>query len=190
MEQAGQLRVGIVLLDEDADGGFIVGQLRVLAQGTLGTAKGDALTAAEVERLPRPLGDHLTLDLGGKGKGKGEDFGLEIVTEVKAVLDGVDADALAHAEGEDGHDHKQAAAKAGNLGTEDGVSRLDMAEKLPQLALVRGFGAGDGFLDPAVYVKAVCFTVIEDDMALIFQGLLVGRDADIAVNHSNLSFLS
>ena len=190
MEQAGQLRIRIVLLDQDADGGFIVGQLRVLAQGALGTAQRDALIAAEVQRLPRPLGDHLTLDLGGKGKGEGKDFGLEIVTEVKAVLDGVDADVLAHAEGEDGHDHKQAAAKAGNLGTEDGVSRLDMAEKLAQFAFVRGFGAGDGFLDPAVYVKSVHFTVIEDNMALIFQGLLVGRDADIAVNHSNLSFLS
>ena len=168
MEQSGQLRIGIVLLDQDADGGFIVGQFRVLAQGALGTAKGNALTAAEVQRFPRPLGDHLTLDFGGEGKGKGEYLGLEIITEVKAVLDGVDADALAHAEGEDGHDHKQAAAKAGNLGTEDGVSRLDMAEQLPQLALVRGFGAGDGFLDPAVYVKAMCFTVIEDDVALIF----------------------
>lgn len=189
MEQSGQLRIGIVLLDQDADGGFIVGEFRVLAQSTLWTAKGDTLTAAEVQRFPRPLGDHLTLDLGGKGKGEGQHLGLEIVTEVKAVLDGVDADALAHAEGENGHDHKQAAPKAGNLGTEDDVSRLDMAEQLPQFALVRGFGAGDGFLDPAVYVKAVHFTVIEDDMALIFQGLLVGRDADIAVNHGNLSFL-
>ena len=65
-----------------------------------------------------------------------------------------------------------------------------MAEQLAQLAFVRGLGAGDGFLDPAVYVKPVYFTVIEDDMALIFQSLLVGGDADIAVNHSNLSFLS
>jgi hypothetical protein len=65
-----------------------------------------------------------------------------------------------------------------------------MAEQLAQLAFVRGLGAGDGFLDPAVYVKPVYFTVIEDDMALIFQSLLVGRNADIAVNHSNLSFLS
>lgn len=190
MEQSGQLRIGIILLDQNADGGFIVGQFRVLAQGALGTAKGDTLTAAEVQRLPRPLGDHLTLDLGGKGKGEGEDLGLEIITEVKAVLDGVDADTLAHAKGEDGHDHKQAAAKAGNLGTEDGVSRLDMAEQLAQLAFVRGLGAGDGFLDPAVYVKPVHFTVIEDDMTLIFQGLLVGGDADIAVNHNELSFLS
>lgn len=190
MEQSGQLRIGIVLLDQDADGGFIVGQFGVLPQGTLWTAKGDTLTAAEIQRFPRPLGNHLTLDLGSEGKGKGEDLGLEIVTEVKAVLDGVDADALAHAEGEDGHDHKQASAKAGNLGAEDGVSRLDMAEKLAQLSLVRGLGAGDGFLDPAVYVKPVHFTVIEDDMTLIFQCLLVGGDADIAVNHSELSFLS
>ena len=43
-----------------------------------------------------------------------------------------------------------------------------MTENLSQLAFVRGLGAGDGFLDPAVYVKAVHFTVIEDDMALIF----------------------
>ena len=106
MEQAGQLRIGIVLLDQDADGGFIAGQFRVLAQSALGTAQRDTLTAAEVQRFPRPLGDHLTLDLGGNGKGEGQHLGLEIVTEVKAVLDGVDADTLAHAEGKNGHDHK------------------------------------------------------------------------------------
>ena len=71
----------------------------MLSQSALGTAQRDALTAAEIQRFPRPLGDHLTFNLGGKGECEGQNLGLEIVTEVKAVLDGVDADTLAHTEG-------------------------------------------------------------------------------------------
>ena len=68
--------------------------------------------------------------LSRQSEGKGEHFALDVVAEAIAVFDGPHTTLLGHADVEDLHDHKQVAAKARQLTTDNDVSFMDLASAL------------------------------------------------------------
>lgn len=129
------------------------------------------------------MADEVALNLGGEAEGEGEDLGLYVVAEAVVVFNSPDSALAGHAEVEDLHNHEEAAAEARELGTDDDIVLVDLAKQATEQTFCVVLGAADSLLDPVVDMDGVFLAEAVDLEALVLDGLMVCRDADVAVNH-------
>ena len=120
------------------------------------------------------LGDELSLYLGREAEGKGNDLGLQVVAQLEAVLDGVDATAFVEALAEEVEHHIEAAAETGDLGGDDKVVRPDATKEVAQPAIADALGACDDLLIPAIDLQLLLEAVLHDFVTLVLERLLIG----------------
>jgi len=88
---------------------------------------------------------------------------------------------------EDVHNHEQAASEAGKLGADEDVAFLQFGEHGAEFAFFRLLGTGNRFLNPVVDDDVLPLAKAVDFIALVFNGLFVGADADVAVVHTRMN---
>ena len=148
---------------------------RSAEDNAFGTFAGECLFGA--------LGDEVALDLCRQPEGEGKDFRLDVVTQTVVVFDSPHLCLLGHADVEYLHYHEEVAAEARQLGADYEVVLSDALEQRAELPLGVCFCARDSFLDPAVDADVLAAAEVVDFKALVLDGLLVGADPDISVNH-------
>lgn len=185
MELTGDAGARDMLSEKVVNAGALILQL-LLNRGSVdatGTPQALALGLAIGQGLFGALGDELTLDFGTEGEGKGDDFGLQVVAQLEAVLDGVDATSPIETFAKEVEDHVETSPKAGDLGGDDEVISIDPAKKGSQTPFTDTLGAGDGLFEPAVDGDVVVGTILKNFVTLVLERLLVGGDANVSVGH-------
>src|SRR5437764_10652502 len=84
---------------------------------------------------------------------------------------------------QDTHDLKDGAAKAREFRHDENVVLAHPLNEGAEFAVREFFGGTDRFLNPAINMQLPLIRVLEDFKPLIFCGLFIGGDSDIAVHH-------
>ena len=129
------------------------------------------------------LADELAFYFCAEAESEGKDFAGDVVAQAVVVLDGPDFGTNLHAVIEDGHYHKEGAAKTANLGADDDVVFMHAFQKFAETAFVYRLGTADGFTYPFIDLQVVFLAEPFYLETLVLDRLPVGADANVSVYH-------
>lgn len=150
------------------------------------TAESDAFSLFAGKGLFRAHADKIAFDFCGQAECKCKDFAGNVISKTVVVLYAPDMTSLSHADAENFHYHEEIPAESGQFCADNNVSLTDTFEQLAKLAFAVSLCSADGFLNPAIDHELFTSTETIDFESLVFDGLLVAADPDVAIYHVNL----
>jgi len=121
---------------------------------------------------------------------KGQHLGANRVSQLVAFFDGKHLHLTFHEGVQDAHDLKQQAAQAAEFRDDQDIARLHGGEQRGELALGELLRAADRFFHPGLNHQPLRVGKLQQFVALVFDRLPVGRDAQVGVDYRRFPSLS
>ena len=154
------------------------------------TSEPDSFRSFAGESLLGPLAYQVALDFSGKSESESQNLAGNVIPESVIVLDCPHSASFCHTDVKDFHNHKETPAEPGKFRTDDEVAASGAFEKIAEPPFAVGFGAADGFLNPAVNDNAVAPAELENLKPLILNSLLIAAYTNIPIIHNSTSSVS